>query len=1209
MSEQNPQISKTSQKQAVATDPELSIWVSANAGSGKTYVLSRRVIRLLLDGNRPDELLCLTFTKTAAAEMSNRVFEILGKWAMLPDDKLKDAITELTGEPTTSGNIARARKLFAIALDTPGGLRIQTIHAFCESLLHQFPLEANIPGHFDLMDDLQQASLLEEARKNIILASFGSGIASENLQEKDRRQLTALAEAYSIIQDHESDQAIDKAILQLIYQRDDFLEWLRRNGGESRSAFKSIWKDFSLSSEMTKHTLMEEFFNQSSYKKEDWEELKQLASAKKSDAYKKLISQIDEINATREPEIKHALRCQLFFTTKLERRKSLVHASFLKDELRQQSLFEEEQDLLLLQLDRIRTLETLKASQALFTIVDAILIEYARLKQKRSLLDFNDLISKTANLLGRQEISAWIQYKLDNGISHVLVDEAQDTSPMQWQIIEQITSEFYAGKGAREKIRTLFVVGDEKQSIYSFQGADPKEFNRQFQNLRKKSREAQLGFEPVPLNVSFRSTEEVLSAVDQVFSLPENARGLNELKQEQVHSANRLSDRGEVILWPPEIKPAKVEKTDWRKPPDEAQEKDAEVRLANKIANTIKTWIDKKERLPGRDEPIRFGDILILVRKRDRFVGAMNRALKQRGLNAAGADRLKLIDHIAIEDMIALGRFASMVIDDLSLAGLLKSPLFDFTEDELFLVCHKRESKPLFRHLIEFSDGKNDIILPADLQKRIEMTVPILKMIRQDARHLSAFDFFARFFAKTNLRKKYHARLGHEAEEILNGFLQSAMEYDNREGLGLQGFIESLATSEKELKREIDLKTDEIRVITVHSSKGLEAPIVFLVDPGSEAYHARHDPPVIKYENAKGKDMYLWQPKKGDRIEQTQATYDLIREAGEEEYRRLLYVGMTRAADRLIICGYQPEKTPTYLHWYKMVENGLSASPCNQRLNGRLQDVTIRGFETPGKSWIIDNPHYKKCEPKSLESAVPEPDNSLPDWVKPVANEAPAPRPLSPSGVLELLNISEDNEREFLTNSDQALERGNAVHHLLQLLPDVREEIRANVIDSYFSHREVTFEEAEKISIREMVNNLINDPSARWLFSASSKSEVDITGRVEIGANSHMVRGKIDRLVITPEKVVIADYKTNRIVPQNTESVSQQYLAQMALYRALLRQLYPTKVIECFLIWTQDGSIMQLTDSLLDHQMNRIARHSQKVVRNDTLTEGLGDLN
>ncbi len=1175
----------TNNLQSVATDPTHTVWVSANAGSGKTYVLSRRVIRLLLEGNKPSDLLCLTFTKAAAAEMANRVFKTLGEWAMMADSKLEEAITELTGYKPDKKRVSRARKLFAMALDTPGGLRIQTIHAFCESLLHQFPLEANIPGHFEMMDDLDQSLLLDEARRRVIMASLGIGKipgASEKAGPSISVTADQLADAFVVLRNHASDDAIDKAIHQIVHDRENFTRWIEENGGSVRDAYSPMWQSVSLARESTEAELYETFAAENVYSKSELSELVAMARGMKSKSYKPLADTLQTIAETNDAEKKFSLRRQTYLTNSDKPRKALVHSSFLEPVPHQLELFHKEQELLQKQLDRMHTLANFRASEALFLVCEAILIEYERLKQQSGLLDFNDLIAKTANLLMRNEIANWIQYKLDKGISHVLVDEAQDTSPLQWQIIRSITSEFFAGQSASDKLRTVFIVGDEKQSIYSFQGAEPKEFNRQFHDLERQVSAAKGAFKRVPLTVSYRSTEEVLSAVDQVFSLPENARGLGIEGSLQTHSANRLTDRGEVIVWDLFIKPKRVEKTDWRDPPDELTALDAEVQLAEKIASTIKGWIDREEVLPGRDVPIRYGDILILVRKRDRFVSAMNRALKLRGLVSAGADRLKLTEHIAVEDMLALGRFASMELDELSLAGILKSPVFDFSEDELFELAHARGKTSLYECIGE------KVSIGEASSKLIEAHA-ILKTIRKSAAELSVFEFYARIFATNNLRKKYIARLGHEVEEIIDGFFQAALHYDERTGLGLQGFVEMLSSAKPELKREINMETDEIRVITTHSSKGLEAPIVFLVDPGTKAFETKHAPPVIKYEYEKNRQTYLWQTQKEERLLATAKVYDDIEAAAEEEYRRLLYVGMTRAADRLIVCGYRSDSEKEFEHWHSMICKGLSATQLDPKLNGRFIERTDDNGISIGRYWEIENRYHREKTPiDKISTKAPERSLGLPDWVSRAKAEPSAPRPLSPSGVLQLLNIGEEPERYGTIENSLAMERGNGVHHLLQILPDIAADRRDGVITNYFKLSKAGFPPETESEIQRLVVEILDHPETSFLFGSGSKAEVEISGKIKLSNRAHLVRGKIDRLVITDDTVTIADYKTNRVVPQNATQIPADYLAQMALYRELITSLYPDKAVHCLIVWTQNAAIMAIEDELLDQQMEKL---------------------
>ena len=1174
---------------ARATDPEATVWVSANAGSGKTYVLSRRVIRLLLEGAKPSELLCLTFTRVAASEMANKVFEILGEWALLDEDALKQAISDLTGKPVSSKQISRARHLFATALDTPGGLRIQTIHAFCELLLHQFPLEANIPGHFDLMDETDQILLLDEARRHVILASLGAG----DLRDDDTEKRQLLSEALAALQAHVSDKVIDETITQLIHQRTRFFGWLEAGGGDARSAFRDVWQEFDLSPQHTVDGLYREFVRHTALDDAGLTALKSALAASTGKTAASILDRLAQLQGSPDPMAAHTIRCGIFLKKDGEPQKWLVSEKFTVDN-GLESILRSEQEILTGQIDRLKCLDVLKSSEALFTVVEAILIEYGNLKQRSGLLDFEDLIVKAVNLLGRSEIAGWIQYKLDAGIRHVLVDEAQDTSPQQWQIIKAITDEFYAGQGSEwhggRGVRTLFVVGDEKQSIYSFQGADPEEFDQQYRRIMDKAEGSGMAQDKVPLTVSFRSTEEVLSAVDQVFSLPENSKGLFTSEPLQPHSANRQKDRGEVIIWPMEIKPVAQKREDWLAPLDSMEEQDAEVRLANKIAATIRGWIDNREVLPGRDTPIRYGDILILVRKRDRFVSAMIRALKEKELVSAGADRLKLTEHIAVEDMIALGRFAASPLDDLSLAGLLKSPLFGFSETELFDLAHGRADKTLFETIAEQALASRTLADQADGgDDRILHIHETLLSIIADAQRLPVYEFYARLFAQNELRKKYLHRLGNEVDEILDGFFQAALNYDNRSGLGLLGFAEWLAASAPELKREVDMESNEIRVITAHSSKGLEAPIVFLVDPGSKAFTTSHAPKVVYLDHSKGHGLTypLWQARTATRIQKADGVFQKIAEKAEDEYRRLLYVGMTRAADRLVVCGYKAEKT-NHDHWHSMVLKGLAAEPADPKRNGRLEPSFDPGGEPVERHWLIDNPARREKQLIQEKVARGTAREALPEWIGKAKRELTVQRPLSPSGVLSMLDITVAEEPSGLASNSDALLKGNLTHELLQALPSMATDQRPDFAERWIERSGSALDGPTRASIRNSVLAVLANPDLKPLFGSHSRAEVEITGSLVLGGTERKVRGKIDRIAISENLILLADYKTNQRVPLEPALVPDTYLAQMSLYRDLMRIVYPGKQVCPMIVWTQDASVMTLPDALLDEQISKL---------------------
>ena len=1174
-------------KQATASDPSLSVWVSANAGSGKTFVLARRVIRLLLDGNDPSRLLCLTFTNAAAAEMANRVFAELGKWVSLDDVELAKVLTELTDKVPDEALIRRARALFALALDTPGGLKIQTIHAFCESLLHQFPLEANISGHFRVLEEDGQASLLAAARRQTIAAMEHEAVQSPVAGQSGTAWFATLLEMAT-------DAQIDKALDELVKQREPFRQW---TGGDVDGAMEPAWARQQMNAGMAATDIMAEALADSALDDATLEAIAKTASETGGSTNENFARLAGEYLNAGDVDTRYRLRSAIYLTQKGTARAAIITKPALKKTPEAEALLDEEKARVLAGEQRLTIWRTLKASHALFRLADAVLERYEKLKRQRGFADFDDLINATANLLLRSDVGLWVQYKLDRGIDHVLVDEAQDTSPVQWQIVNAIVADFFSGEGAARRNRTVFAVGDEKQSIYSFQGADPKEFTSQRNMLGGRSQDAGKSFKPLELHLSFRSVPDVLEAVDTVFKDAGNFRGLGEaaegVESGTVHSAIRASHGGEVRIWPCYAKAKAPETDSWLDPPDALQGDDPQVRLANRIADTIGEWMRNDEKLPGRKEKLRSGDILILVRRRDRFVTAMVRALKERELAIAGADRLKLTEHVAIEDLMAVGRVMLMPEDDLSLAAILKSPLFGHDDDMLIRLCAKREGEPLCDHLKLLAEGGGtEASVAAGIVRRLERW-------RRLAQIHSVHDFYARLLGEEGGRRAMTGRLGSEAEEVIDAFMQSALEHDLQMATGLDGFLAMLDRSQPEIKRNADMKRDEIRVLTVHAAKGLEAPVVFLVDPCSKAHSASHRPAVVQ--SGEGAEESWYWHLSGNPVEPVAARYAQIEEAAEEEYRRLLYVGMTRAADRLIVCGYRGVNEPRHDHWHQMVSNAL------------LPQAEERGSHSGDAEhiWRSPKPDIQAATRREVpleetnDAGPASPEEARPDWLfSPVPAEKPLERPLSPSRAIELLQPSQGDTAPFApsvetekiyddavaTGRGFALERGNAIHALLQFLPDLEPDKRDAALFGWLAAQAAHWPDEQREVAAKQVRAILENEMLENLFAPDSRAEANIAGYVKVGGKPVLVSGQIDRLAITEDEIVIADYKSNRDVPESAEDVPLGYVVQLALYRALMREIHPSKQVRGLLIWTETGSVTELPAAIMDDCLARLAQ-------------------
>jgi ATP-dependent helicase/nuclease subunit A len=632
---------ETLEKQAKASDPRNSAWVSANAGSGKTHVLAQRVIRLLLDDVDPSRILCLTYTKAAAANMSNRVFKNLAAWAVMGDEDLSKAIAEIDGEPPQAQRLARARRLFARALETPGGLKIQTIHAFCEAVLHQFPLEANIAGHFDMLDGQKEQALVAEARRDVL-----TGVATGEHPE--------LAGALEEIIALSGEDGLNALLAEIVGKRDALKHFISEAGID----YLPLYAEYGFAPSDEPAALAAACWPDSYFTAHLARAIDDRAAAAGKLTAGKFAASLSHAAKLADPLARLDVLGDLFF--KLDEDKNPTPKStkqiMAKGVAEHFPDFEAEFGRYAMELaataDRVALLRLLHATRAALTLADVLIARYEHMKAARGLLDFNDLITRTVHLLARPDVGPWVAFKLDRGIDHILVDEAQDTSPLQWDVVGKLAAEFFVGAGQRGEInRTIFAVGDEKQSIYSFQGADPRSFRMSGQSFRKQVLEADGNFEDVRLQHSFRSTSDVLSAVDLVFSSEVASKGLTGDPEPIDHPTVRAVSAGHVELWPL-IEPSVVEEPDdWADAIDHASA--PAVLLAERIAGTIDNWIKTGETIgqkEGAPRRIRPGDVLVLVRKRDRFIHALTRALKDRLIAVAGADRLSLTGHIAVKD-------------------------------------------------------------------------------------------------------------------------------------------------------------------------------------------------------------------------------------------------------------------------------------------------------------------------------------------------------------------------------------------------------------------------------------------------------------------------------------------------------------------------------------------------------------------------------
>jgi len=1139
--------------QRLGADPDRSAWVTASAGSGKTKVLGDRVLRLLLEGTRPERILCLTFTKAAAAEMANRIAETLARWASMPQVELRKELDRLLGRKPSAETLSDARRLFSRVLDAPGGMKIETIHAFCQSLLRRFPLEAEIAPHFQPMEERDTAEQLRAARDAMLIAA-----------QLDTGSLLAAALAHVV---RLGEDRLDR-IMDAFRRNHAKLRLLQQRSGGLEAISRVMARLLDLKEGENRQSILEQGCVEAAFDGAGLRAAVALALEGKVTDQKlghQLAAWLAGDLATRVAGFDDY--CAAFHDSKDEPKNAYLTKALQQANPAAEDALLHERDRLIRLHERVKAADILANSQALLTLAFDMLARYERRKALRAELDFDDLITKTRDLLQRPGIAPWVLYKLDGGIDHILVDEAQDTNPMQWQVIEALAGEFFTGLGAIDRSRTVFAVGDVKQSIYSFQGADPTGFIRmrgQFAEMAGLER-----FSNVLLDVSFRSTDHVLDLVDRVFALPGAAPGVV-LPGDPVllHRVSRIGAAGEVRLWPRAVPVAADMPAPWS-PPRVREEAAAPVaRLARSIADECQRLI-RHERLADQDRPVQAGDILILARSRNVFFDAVVRALKARDVPVAGIDRMQLLEQIAVQDLLAFADFLLLPEDDLTLACLLKSPLVGLSEEDLMRLCLDRGELSLWSMLA----------LRASEDRVFADAYEMLGGFLDRADYLTPFALYSDLLAAAGGRRKLYGRLGLEAADAVDEFMSLAQAYEQRATPSLQGFVHWLRSNDVEVKRETQERADQVRIMTIHGAKGLQAPIVFLVDqqrrtPGDDG---------LFWIEAGGAELPLWSPRRAADHALTAAARLRREQAAALEENRLLYVALTRAEDRLYMCGIGTGSASAKAGWYDHVAEAMAAMPGAAELE--LPGTMI------GDGWLgnaVRVASEQRVEPRRRAAAVEASAiaaTELPGWLSYKAPDEPdPPQPLTPSRPSAAEAAAEPSLVSPLA-ADQGyrFKRGRLLHHLLETLPEIPLADRPAAASAYLARPIHELSTNQQVEISMEVFAVLAHPDFAPLFGPQSQAEVPVVATLkDREGRSRILAGQIDRLALVGDDCLIIDYKSNRPAPMQVAQVPLPYLRQMAAYRSAVRLIYPGKTVRCVLLWSDGPRLMELPSDMLD---------------------------
>jgi ATP-dependent helicase/nuclease subunit A len=1140
-----------------AADPRTSAFVAANAGSGKTKTLVERVARLLLHDARPEAILCVTYTKAAAAEMQRRLYHQLGGWAVMDDEALAAALSKL-GE--TPDDLAKARRLFARALETPGGLKIQTLHAFCEKLLRRFPLEAGVSPSFKVLEDVAAAEVSAAARDALALHAAAHPDGNIAAAYAHFAVELAIGDFEGLLKTFESERAAIDAYL------------VAHDGLQGAAA--DVWRVCGFDGAPADPEALEA----EAVAACDWARWREsithlLASGKSTDlALGQGMAALAEAEGGAFSTV-----WRLFSTDKGEPSKRLGTAGLPPSVLEH---LREEQGRLHGVCKRAKAAHVARDTAHALTLADAYARIYEIEKTVRGALDFPDLIARTRRLLTERADAAWVLYKLDGGVDHVLLDEAQDTSPEQWAILEALTAEFFAGAGGQSArmggglIRTLFAVGDEKQSIYSFQGADPDQLLIQTRAYIDRTTEGGFDFEVVPLLESWRSTPEVLTFVDEVFADPamhvavRPPVGLDVIE----HVPVRPPGHGAVDLWPVFQDEPHEAPDAWDAPLDLTPPETARKRLARRIAEEVRAItggqavIDKDSGLP---RPATAGDVLVLVRRRDALFEEIIRALKKANLPVAGADRLKLSDHVVFQDILSLCRFCLFPSDDLTVAELLRSPFCDVDDQGLYDLAYGRGRSRLWSML-----GRR-----AHERPEWRDALTFLGWAKDEARKRAPFDFLGRVLSQLDgrgrsMRQRILTRLGHEAEDALDEVMAQALAAEGRGVHDLERLTAAFEHADIEVKRELESEREgshggEVRVMTVHGAKGLEAPIVIL--PDTTAKPPPHRGGLLKTDVG----GFLFAPRKSDDCEASAEARQAAEDRTAAEQLRLLYVALTRARDRVIVAGrIAAKRTVPPDSWYARIEAAFArpnVAEGAKTVEERGQTVLRFGAD-PAASPPLQ---------LALFEAPPEPG-----WLRTFAEAEAVQRYASPSTYADSHRGAAPSPLAQTAGLGR-FRRGDLVHRLLQILPDVPEAQRAGgAMRLLAKERDLTDEQRMEIAAAAL--GVLNDPRFAEVFGPGSRAEAAVAGSAP-GLPAHLaISGRVDRMVVTAERVLVIDFKSNRPSPDVIEDADPAYLAQMAIYVAVLRAVFPGRAVEAALVWTDGPKLMPIPENLIQRTLARI---------------------
>ena len=1094
-----------------------SAWISAHAGSGKTHALVSRIVKLLLLGVPAERITAITYTRAAAAEMRERVVRQLRELMLATDAICQSQCAMMLGRSPTADELARARGLFAQILDSAtGGIELTTIHGFCQKLLRAFPLEANVPPYFTVLEEQDAALLLHRATQRLFdddedteithaLAMLAERMAESTFNDRTA-MLIATRALWETLFQHHNRQSLRAALM-------------KQHGFEHDVTFEQLLSTLcQLPTAGDAHIIRGELATLYSHKNKT--EQKLAASLERW-------LTMDMATRCTEPEI----LLDIFLTEKRTPRARILNAKDYPEGSPLRIIMERLSSAAITYVAQQSSLACVEETYAAALVAHALSEHYEQLKSSRAALDYEDLIRHTIRLLTVRDMTAWVMTKLDHRIDHLLIDEAQDTSAGQWQIVCALVEELIAnsnGIGSGGIARSLFVVGDEKQSIFSFQGANPALFSQYRRHIESQLHAQQSPFVEGRLDISRRSAPAIIALVNQVVALPHVAASIGHASEAAMHQVYRTQAIGRVVLYPLIPLQEKTRAEPFAVPQTYHITRTTVQVLAESIAATIEEWLSGKRILAAHDRAVTAGDILILVRQRQRLSHCLIRALQSRNIPVAGLDRLNLGEHLAVRDMLALIRWVHTQADDLALAQLLRSPLIGMEEAELCNHAYGRGNQSLWQRVSATTHG-------------------MLLQRWHELRHLPTYEFLTEVLEVDGKRRVFAERFGEEIHEVLDELKSEAQRIPM-----LAQFEEEIRVRQRIIKREQETG-NVVRIMTVHGAKGLEAPIVILADTlgmpdlRKERFFITRDEQGVSYPlvqfSALSKDAPLLHAAREEKLAHMHA-----------EYQRLLYVAITRAADELHVFG--AGENPASECWYSSLTEAFHALPHRVYANGVLE-ISDAPIENMGVN-----------APLAINHSLP-----LPEWAVSQATKEKTPALLNPSQLGAPIPVAASR---FARKDGK--ERGTRIHRILQSLhaKSSAEDIH-QLVEFYAPDWDV----ADKAATATAIERLYNQE--RWIWEHGSQAEVGIVGTIYYQGNARPIVGQVDRLALRGNALWILDFKTGASVASQAENIDAHYIMQLKSYAELLAPCYPDHAIRCGVVATHIPAVVDISE-----QVNRL---------------------